>query len=252
MNNSDKAALLYNSKGKGEQISAKIIGTENMSSTNSEKLLGLHLNSDFEWSTHIEKISIELKKRIGLLKRIKNRVPKNKLVMTAEAIFNSKIRYGIALYLNPVYEEEDLKMERLSKNAAVLQTLQNKMIRVIFSINKKKHINMQHLREKMKMMSVNQMNAYHTLLEAYNIICNCSSEQIQKKWANKNVSKHFFRSESKNDQRVPEKPAKKCIGFSYHGAKLFNLLPGDIKEAKNSKTFKTLIKEWIWKTVPSY
>ena len=32
--------------------------------------------------------------------------------MIAEAIFNSKIRYGIALYLNPVFEEEDLKMKR--------------------------------------------------------------------------------------------------------------------------------------------
>ena len=73
------------------------------------------MNSDFVWNTHIEKISIELKKRIGILRRIKHRVPKNKLVMIAEALFNSKIRYGIALYLNPVYEGEDLKMKRLLK-----------------------------------------------------------------------------------------------------------------------------------------
>ena len=35
--------------------------------------------------------------------------------MIAEAIFNSKIRYGVAVYLNPVYEEEDLKMKKNSQ-----------------------------------------------------------------------------------------------------------------------------------------
>ena len=102
------------------------------------------------------------------------------------------------------------------------------------------------------MMSVNQMNIYHILLEAYNIVWNSSSEQIQSKWANKNDCKYILRSENKNDQRIPKKPAKKCIGFFYHGAKMFNLLPCDIKEMKNPKTFKTLIKEWIWRNVPSY
>ena len=33
--------------------------------------------------------------------------------MIAEGIFNSKIRYGVAVYLNPVFQEEDLKMEKL-------------------------------------------------------------------------------------------------------------------------------------------
>ena len=118
-------------------------------------MLGLNLNSDFNWNTHIDKISIELKKRIGLLRRIKQRIPRNKLVIVAEAIFNSKIRYGIAVYITPIFDEEDLKLKKLSKNASALQTLQNSMIRLIFDLKKKQHINMQHMREKIKMMSIN-------------------------------------------------------------------------------------------------
>ena len=53
VNNTDKAALLYNSKGKSGKISAQIIGNEIINSTYSEKLLGLHINSDFQWNTHI-------------------------------------------------------------------------------------------------------------------------------------------------------------------------------------------------------
>ena len=82
--------------------------------------------------------------------------------MIAEAIFNSKIRYGCAVYLNPVFEEEELKVKKLSKNASVIQTLQNNMIRVILGLKKQNHINVQHVREKIKIMSVNQI--YHILM----------------------------------------------------------------------------------------
>ena len=148
VNNADKAAILYNSKGKGDNITVHDIGGENLESTYSEKLLGLNLNSDFEWSTHIEKISIQLKKRIGLMRRIKRRIPKEKLVIIADAIFNSTIRYGIAVYLNPIFHEEDLKVKKLSKNTSVLQTLQNKMIIVILGVQKQTHINMEKARKK--------------------------------------------------------------------------------------------------------
>ena len=90
--------------------------------------MGIHINSNFDWSTHIDKIRIELKKRSGILRRIENRVPKNKVVMIAEVIFNSKIRYGVAVFLNPIFEEEDLKMKKLPNNTIALQTLQNNMI----------------------------------------------------------------------------------------------------------------------------
>ena len=45
VNNADKAAVLFNSKGKSEVIT--IVGGENLVSTYSDKLLGLHINSDF-------------------------------------------------------------------------------------------------------------------------------------------------------------------------------------------------------------
>ena len=79
---------------------------------------------------------------------------------------------------------------------------------------------MQHVREKMRMMSVNQVAVYHTLLESYNIIRNSASEQIQIKWMENNHKIYSLRSIANNDLKVPEKPASKCIGFTYHGAKL--------------------------------
>ena len=74
------------------------------------------------------------------------------------------------------------------------------------------------------MMSVNQISVYHTLLEAYNIMRYSSSEQIHTKWTDISEKKYSLRSITNNDLKVPEKPKLKCLGFTYNGAKLFNML----------------------------
>ena len=203
------------------------------------------------WSTHIDKLSIELKKRIGLLRRIRMRIPREKLVIIAEAIFNSLLRYGVAVFLKPVYDKEDLNMEKLPKNTAVLQILQNSMLRVIFGLKLRNHVNMKRVRIEIKMMSVNQISVYHTLLEAYNVMRHLSSEQIHMKW--KIIEKKYaLRSITNKDLKVPEKPKLKCLGFTYNGAKLFNMLPIQMKKTENPDTYKSMTKEWIWKNIPSY
>ena len=141
-----------------------------------------------------------------------------------------------------MFEGKELKVKKLSKNASVIQTLQNNMIRVILGLKKQNHINVQHVREKLKMMSVNQMCIYHILMETYNIMSKSSSEQIQMKWSDIKEKKYSLRSISRNDLKIPEKPRTNCTGFSYCGAKLFNILPREIRETPNLNTFKTLTK----------
>ena len=51
---------------------------------------------------------------------------------------------------------------------------------------------------------------------------------------------------------VPEKPKLKCLGFTYNGAKLFNMLPLEMKKMEDPNIFKTKTKEWIWENIPSY
>ena len=92
------------------------------------------------------------------------------------------------------------------------------MIRVILGLKKEKHINMVHTREKIKMMSVNQISVYHTLLEAYSIMKNSASVQIQLKWTDTSAKKYSLRSAMRNDLQVPEKPGPKCLGFTYNGS----------------------------------
>ena len=64
--------------------------------------------------------------------------------------------------------------------------------------------------------------------------------------------KYALRSITRKDLKAPEKPKLKCIGFTYNGAKLFNMLPIQMKKIENPNTFKTMIKDWIWEDRPSY
>ena len=73
-------------------------------------------------------------------------------------------------------------------------------------------------------MSVNQMAIYHTLLEAFNVARNNSSEQINEKWQHTSGSNYSLRRKYTEDLKVPIKPKVKCIGFSYNGPRLFNRL----------------------------
>ena len=100
------------------------------------------------------------------------------------------------------------------------------------------------------MMSVNQMAIYHTIMEVFNIVYNSSSEQIHNKFIHQ--GRHSLRKNANNFVKVPEEPKKKCMGFTYCGAKVFNSLPNNIRETQDKNTFKSLVKDWIWEKIPSY
>ena len=112
------------------------------------------------------------------------------------------------------------------------------MIRLILGVKRVNRNNVSHVREKLKMMSVNQMTANHTLLETYNTMRNSASDQKRMKWLENREKKYSIRNFSKNKLTVPEKPISKCVGFTDHGAKLFKMLPKNLREIENPDTFK--------------
>ena len=184
------------------------------------------------------------------MRRMKNRLPRRKMLMVAESLFNSVIRYGIALYLNPTFEVEEIKARNLSTETRKLQTIQNNMLRMIFGYRMQDMVNMEELREKVGIYSVNQLNCYHVLIEAFNIIRFGSSSVIQEKWLQKSNS--GYSSRRPNDVKVPKVDHKRCQGFSWFGAKLWNSLPEEIKAIQKPSVFKSKIKEYISNHIPSY
>ena len=247
-NNPDKAALLWNSSGKHKEIEMEV-GGETLKSTESEKLLGVVINSNLDWSTHVDNLCSTLKKRISLLRRIKERVNSEKLDMISDAIFTSKLRYGIAVYSNPKFEFNNME-QAMDPNIVKLQVIQNDLLRMQMGHTLKNHTNMQKLRESKKIMSVNQISCYHVAIEMFNVINNSSSKSIQENL--KMVERGYsLRSLEDGQVKVPIKGKKSCQGFSYIGPKLWNYLPKEIRTTTKIDPFKSKLKEWIWSHIPS-
>ena len=87
----------------------------------------MKIQGDLNWDCHIEELKKKLKQRIGLLKRLRHVIPKNVLRLAAEAIFTSKLRYGIASYLCPKLKDEPGSNATLKE----LTVIQNDMLRAI-------------------------------------------------------------------------------------------------------------------------
>ena len=247
VNNPEKAALIYNSRRKGAlDITMNNIGGETLTAKRTDKLLGLEISAELTWDEHVDKLCKTLKQRMGLLRRIKYKVKKDKLAIIAEAIFTSKIRYGLAVYSRPRLNEMDPVDPELQK----LQVLQNDMMRVVHGLRRSDHTNMAKLREEEGIMSVNQLSYYHHLVEMYNVIWKNSSMQLKRKIQQLTGGDHQLRNETRGDLRIPIKPSRGCVGFSYKGTRVWNNTPKFIRENLEEKEFKADSKWWIMKNIP--
>ena len=226
------------------EVSGKLLKT-----SESEKLLGLNINSDLTWTTHVEKLCATLKQRLGLLRRIKYKINSHKLQLVAEAIFQSKLRYGISVYTIPKFEFNNLE-QSVDSNITKLQVIQNDMIRLLVNKKRSSHTNMEKLRNELKMMSVNQLSCYHTAIEMFNVINNKSSAALHEEM--KQVPKGYgLRGLQDGTVLVPQKGKKSCNGFHYTGPKLWNFLPAHIRKTTKRNIFKEKLKDFIWDNIPS-
>ena len=136
------------------------VAGENIKAKAHEKLLGIQVSSSMNWKTHMSQLNIKLNQRLGLLRRLKNKVPHTKLRIIAEGIFTSVARYGIAVYFKP-----RLHSDPTCEDQSRLQVAQNKMFRLLAGRKPADRVKVEDLAKQFNMMSMNQMASYYVLLE---------------------------------------------------------------------------------------
>jgi len=72
------------------------------------KFLGLHMDENLNWSSHLKKIYTKLSKNLYLLRNVKKSIPNWAMKMLYYAYFHSHITYGLALW-GPMCLKRDLK-----------------------------------------------------------------------------------------------------------------------------------------------
>ena len=90
--NTDKTQFtIFNRKDCEEKIN---IGKDEVTAGKSGELLGMTLSSDLSWKDHVKALKTSLRIRLGVLKRVKNKVPKQTLNQITENCSPIKSRNG--------------------------------------------------------------------------------------------------------------------------------------------------------------
>ena len=122
------------------------------------KLLGLTIDDNLKWRTHIYGkggLISSLNSRLFMIKRLRNEVNDESLKKLANSLYTSKLRYGLSMFGKIWWTNEDSTTKELKD----LQLNQNKMLRYLNKSKVYDRIGTETILSKQNMLSVNQLNA---------------------------------------------------------------------------------------------
>ena len=167
-------------------------------------------------------------------------------------MFNSKLVYCISVWggvwnLPGVLDEQQRSLTSISKeDMGRLQVLQNSVLRLQTGLGW--YTSAEELVTRANTLSVHQLVAYHTLLQAYK--CRASAEptyMYHRLFPNRNQHNNYGPLRSVTNEAIPINfdLALSRGSFFYRAAKLFNALPITIKQCPTVPTFKKQLKQWV-------
>ena len=75
------------------------INNHQIDQSNTFKYLGLHIDNDLSWKTHVHKLIVKIQKMLYVLHRCSGKSNRNKLIMLFRTYIYPHFLYGIQLYM---------------------------------------------------------------------------------------------------------------------------------------------------------
>ena len=196
------------------------------------KFLGVILDSDMRWNSHIEHISKKISKSVSILKMLKFTFPSNVL----KNIYFSLI-YPYYTYCNLVWGSA------VSTHLDILVKLQKKAIRSISKVGYLDHTGP--LFNNLKLLQVNEIYNYNCAKFIYQCYNNKSFENFKDK-LHTNSDYHDHNTRSKDLLRKPKGRLKLFDNTALkRGIELWNTLFDCTKNVATILSFKSQLKSYI-------
>ena len=233
---------------------AKIeINKEKVDTSKSEKLLGIVIDETYSWYPHLygdsENMGLirTLSQRVGILTKLRKFTKPKQFVPLLNGIFMSRLLYGITAWgcVSGIPGcPNDYRSGFTKQDLLRIQALQNKALRLINWSDSS--LSTKSLLQQSNMLSVNQLIAYHILVQSYNIkISQKPDYHFQRLFK---CDKKAIRSKDIN--RVEFRLNVGRSSYFYQASRLWIALPMKVKECSSLGGFKSLLKKWIIETIP--
>ena len=192
----------------------------------SEKLLGLIVDQNLTWNSHVKRVHLQTSRNIALLRRIKNFLPLESRIL----FYNSFIQPYLD-YCSAVWDT--------CPNSTSLHKLQKRAARIILDKHYLEHSTP--LFKKLNWIPLPLRFKYRTATLMFKVVNNSAPNYLMKLFKPvKHIQKRASRSTNLNNFYLPF-PRIECFksSFAYKAAKIWNDLPKDIKDTNVLENFKT-------------
>uniref|UniRef100_A0A8D8Q2L3 Uncharacterized protein n=1 Tax=Cacopsylla melanoneura TaxID=428564 RepID=A0A8D8Q2L3_9HEMI len=211
---------LYINRSKTEKIVFTLRQLGNIENPLSVKLLGVHMQPNLCWDTHIEHIAGKINKHVFLLRNLSTCVSQEVLRVAYFGLIHSLLNYAVLAWGHSAVRVRAFQLQR-------------KAVRVVAHLNYTEPC--EEAFRTLKILTFPSIFIYHCLLHARTNI-----EQIVR-----NNDVHQYNTRNANLLRVPYvRLQKNQNGINFWSHKFFNKLPDSIKNLP-IPLFKSSIKDLL-------
>ena len=223
--------MLFTNKRGNNTLHITVQNTE-LEQKDSCKFLGIFIDKDLNWKTHIDYIANKISKIVALLGRLKHTFPKSILKNLYLSLLLPYLNYG-----NVIWASAD----KTNLNSLVI--LQKKAIRIICKVKYFDHT--EPLFKSLEILHLSNIYKLNCLLFIYKLFnTNMYIEIKRRVFRNSDFHNHITRNRSQ--YRLP-RTRLKCIRQSclHVGLTLWNNVDKDISDSKTIYNFKRQIKKQL-------
>ena len=192
------------------------------------KYLGVYMDINSNWHTHVEKNSKKISSKIGILRRVKPFLT----IDLSKTMFNAIVLPHFT-YCDIIWASSD------ETNISRLQKLQNTCARVILNDNRRSHV--QPMLDSLSWMPIIDLIKYHTLVAVYKCTHGLVPSYLHNTFMQISRIHSYSTRQANLAHLYTRKPklTKFKRSFTYRGVTLWNELPEHIRNTEILNYFKT-------------
>ena len=230
-------------KGREDQRLSFSIGNANIKETESEKLLGVWVQNDLKWTTHLEKLESKLLSSLYNLRKIEQVIPRSLLKKVADGLFISYIRYAIGLYFPIRIKETDPNPTSING----IKVVYNDVLRLLCCSKRENRKPIKEMLNEVGWLSLNQLACETRLIEVWKSLN--LEEYCLKDVFEKVEYSRFTRGSEKIRLKSNFRSQLRENSFQYPSVQLWNSAPQDITNASTESAARAAIRAYV-QTLP--
>ena len=226
--------IIFTPKGKKYNINSALIQVDGnkIKHVKFTKFLGIFIDEHLSWATHIDNLSKQVARNVGMLNKLKHFLPMYIMRTIYCSLILSHLQYCTLLWENSY-----------CTNLNKLRILQKKAIRIITNSHYIAHTDP--LFSKLKLLKLDDLYKHHLGIFMYKAANNKLPDSMSSMLTRiQNIHKHNLRNQNSYYIQNIRTNSRKCT-INYSGPVFWNALPSKLKQLVSINQFKNKLKELL-------